>query len=205
MREGYGTGKPMNVYRGDTAEARRLQRRTRLIEAARRVFSERGFHNATVRVVCEAAELTERYFYESFPNSEALFIAMHKDTSERILREIARAGGACGGSPEERLRAMLTAYYEDILRDPGSAQLFAVDAAYISPTAREVCATWRQAYGLLLAQALGAGGAGNPIVRHAVIRALLGIGVDWMEGGFAISTHEIVAAAMQVAKVLRDA
>jgi hypothetical protein len=29
--------------------------------------------------------------------------------------------------------------------------------------------------------------------------------VDWMDGSFAISTEEVVGAAMQVAKVLREA
>lgn len=34
-----------------------------------------GYRNATVKAVCEAAGLTERYFYESFSNSEELLVA----------------------------------------------------------------------------------------------------------------------------------
>jgi AcrR family transcriptional regulator len=61
--------------RGVPLDARRAQRREALIRAAIEVYGARGFRNATVKAVCEAAGLTERYFYESFANGEALLVA----------------------------------------------------------------------------------------------------------------------------------
>lgn len=66
---------PARRYRGADADERRAQRRDQLIAAAVQVYGERGYQNATVKAVCEAAGLTERYFYESFANSEALLLA----------------------------------------------------------------------------------------------------------------------------------
>lgn len=45
-------------YRGQSQEQRRAERRQRLIAAAIDVYGERGYHNATVKAVCEAAGLT---------------------------------------------------------------------------------------------------------------------------------------------------
>ncbi len=62
-------------YRGVSEEVRRTERRQRFIEAGLEVFAERGYHSSTVRSICANAGLTERYFYESFSNSEDLLTA----------------------------------------------------------------------------------------------------------------------------------
>ena len=79
-------------YRGQSQEQRRAERRARLIEGAIAVYGERGYHQATVKAVCEAAGLTERYFYESFANSEALLIDSYNTVTYGVLGEILRAG-----------------------------------------------------------------------------------------------------------------
>ena len=194
------------AYGGATAEARRLERRDRLLDAAKEVFGVSGYHNATVRMICEKAGLTERYFYESFSNSEALFIAMHKRTSERIITRLRGASKEGLQSETDRVWTMLAAYYGDIRRDPVSARLFAVDAGSISPMANEVCAVWRASFGQLLCDARGGGSqARDIIVRAGVVRGLLGIGVDWMEGGFAVPEAEVIAAGVQLATAISQA
>jgi len=73
-------------YRGQSQEQRRAERRGRLIAGAIAVYGERGYHQATVKAVCEAAGLTERYFYESFANSEALLIDSYNAVAFAVLR-----------------------------------------------------------------------------------------------------------------------
>lgn len=189
-------------YRGDTAEVRRLERRTKLLDAAKQVFGERGFHGTTVKAICEAAGLTERYFYESFSGNEALFIAMHKRTSDTIITTISNA--IVENDPKERrLNAAIEAYFSFIRSDPVSARLFAIDAGFISPAAKEVCTSWRFWFGHLLVRALSkAPQDSSAILRSGIIRALLGIGVDWMEGGFSEPQEAIVDAGVRVARIL---
>ncbi|MFK0382348.1 TetR/AcrR family transcriptional regulator [Agrobacterium sp. NPDC090273] len=188
-------------YRGDSAEARRLERRTKLLDAAKRLFGQRGFHSTTVKAICEEAGLTERYFYESFPGNEALFIAMHKRTSDRIISTLSEA---LDGS-RNPLRAVIEAYFQDIMNDPVSAKLFAVDAGFISRSASEVCASWRTSFGQILVRATGGSLSDtSPILRSGIVRALLGLGVDWMDGGFADPRDEIVEAGLRIAQILEQ-
>ena len=63
------------VYGGQTAEQRHTERRKQLIEAALRIWSEEGWTAVTMRRVCSVARLTDRYFYESFADREALLAA----------------------------------------------------------------------------------------------------------------------------------
>src|SRR5882757_8998724 len=93
---------PDRRYRGSSAEERRAQRREQFLRAAVRVYGEEGYRRATVRAVCEAAGLTERYFYESFANSEALLVASFEAVNRVLFSEIKKAGGAADGGPIER-------------------------------------------------------------------------------------------------------
>nr|QDL89714.1 Rut operon repressor [Sym plasmid]QDL89727.1 Rut operon repressor [Sym plasmid] len=190
-------------YRGNSGEDRRLERRVRLIDAARNVFAAKGFHASTVKSLCEAAGLTERYFYESFHSTEALFIAMHKQTSEHILDVLAAAIDACRGDADQKVRALLRAYFLDIQADPASARLFAVEAGFISPAAKEVCASWRQSFGLTLERVWGVS-QHNSALRSAVVRSLLAMGADWMESGFSTPVEQLVDAGTSLALVLRQ-
>ena len=116
-------------YLGATAEERRLQRRETLMEAGCDIYAERGYRNATVKAICERAGLTERYFYESFPNNEALFLALFQKVTNRIQDEVRAAGEAVKGPPEDKARAMLRAYYHGLQIKPAPARVFVIEAA----------------------------------------------------------------------------
>ena len=60
MQQDVGTTRRIG---GKTVEERRLERWRRLIDAAVKVYGERGYRNSIVKAVCHAARLTERYFY----------------------------------------------------------------------------------------------------------------------------------------------
>ena len=52
------------------------QRRRQLIDAARRVFAERGFRGATTRQIAAAAGVTEALIFQHFPDKDALYAAI---------------------------------------------------------------------------------------------------------------------------------
>src|SRR5690242_16456799 len=131
---------PTRQYGGHSAEQRQLARRERLIEAAIRVYGEVGYRNATVKAVCEAADLTERYFYESFANSEELLIAAFDTVSHRVIACLDRIRKEHTGTVEERGHAVLRAYYQMLKDDPDSARLFVIEIARVGPAVDEVWA-----------------------------------------------------------------
>lgn len=52
------------------------ERRDRILDAALRVFAERGFHGATTRELAKAAGVSEALMFRHFPTKEDLYIAL---------------------------------------------------------------------------------------------------------------------------------
>lgn len=64
------------IYAGVDLKTRQAERKQRFIEAGIKIIGTTGYHSATLRALCREAGLTERYFYESFDNTETLFLAI---------------------------------------------------------------------------------------------------------------------------------
>jgi len=193
-------------YRGSSAEDRRLSRRERLLDAALRVYGTRGYHSTTVKAVCDAAGLTERYFYESFPNSEALFLALYRDVISQALERIRIAGESAGKDPAAQARAMLAAYYANLPDKPACSRVYVVEAFNVSPAARELWKFWRESLGDLFARAWSRRGGGpqpSPELRRAVAGAIIYIAIDWIEDGFSRPVQSVIETGMQISSVLQ--
>lgn len=191
---------PARRYRGASAEARRGKRREQLIVAAIQVYGERGYRNSTVKAVCEAAGLTERYFYESFTNSEALLVASYSAVTRRLLKALAEAGTGPGG-PAERVRAVLVRYLEALRREPRSARLFLVEIAGVSPDLDRVFGASLEEFGRLLEDVLGAEGR-NPLLRTATVGGVIHLALHWVAGDFAEPLDAVAAAALPLCLLL---
>lgn len=81
--------------------ARRAATRERLVEAAVRVFAEKGVEGASVEEICEAAGFTRGAFYSNFDNKDALGAAVlehyaHLQTAalERTVASLPHRPGA---------------------------------------------------------------------------------------------------------------
>ncbi|WP_312839524.1 TetR/AcrR family transcriptional regulator [Pantoea piersonii] len=194
----------MKNYQGSSGEARTAARRGKLLKAAAGVFAARGFHGASVRSICEAAGLTERYFYESFENTEALFLALHQDTSERIVREMREA--VKNVPAQSGHQTQLETFFDFFSREPAAARLFAVEAAYISQSACDVCRAWRRTIrGLLWEQCAEQNNAVEALVSEAIIKGLLSIAVEWMDNDFLQRREDIIAAGMSLLRLQNPA
>jgi len=78
-----------------TREEKKAQTRERLIEAAARVFAEKGFATTSLDEVADAAGLTKGAVYSNFENKEDLVVAVlraHQDRQSGI-KDIATAAG----------------------------------------------------------------------------------------------------------------
>jgi AcrR family transcriptional regulator len=195
-------------YRGHSAEERRLARRERLIEAAIRVYGKAGYRNATVKAVCEAAELTERYFYESFASSEALLIAAFETVSHRLIDCLDRIRAEHTGTADERCHAVLRAYFRALKNDPVGAQLFVLEIARVGPAVDEVGATLLREFGELLSRTLRPNASAKQkrgeLVRAGVVGAVLEIAKVWIRSGYAKSTDAVATDALKICRVLSE-
>ncbi|MFY0523420.1 TetR/AcrR family transcriptional regulator [Archangium gephyra] len=194
-------------YRGSSAEERRAQRREQFLRAAIQVYGEQGYRNATVKAVCEAAGLTERYFYESFSNSEELLVASFQAVMHFLLGELEKAVAGAPDGPIERARAMLSAYYEALKAHPQSARVFLVEISGVSPAVDQALEASLRALGDLLARTIDPQGesraAAEPLLRAGVMGGVIHIALSWIASGYSQPIHEVVDAAMRLCLVLR--
>jgi len=95
-----------------TQAERKHQTRERLLDAAMEVFSQRGFHPASLDDVADAAGFTKGAIYAHFANKEALFLAVFDRQLARETRQwesIATYGpGGSEAVPEGRFVQLLS-------------------------------------------------------------------------------------------------
>jgi len=68
-------------------------KRQRILDAAMRIFSERGFHHATVSEVAQAAHVGKGTLYLYFHSKEALLVALFDELADRLLATLDRVLG----------------------------------------------------------------------------------------------------------------
>jgi len=130
------------TFRGQTTQERRADRRARLLEAALDLIGTEGWPAATMTAICARAGLTERYFYESFKDRDALYLQLVDDlaaeTQGAVIGALERTAEA---EPLVRLRATVRALLGVMLDDPRKgrvALLEGLGSAALQERRREV-------------------------------------------------------------------
>ncbi|RHW24648.1 TetR/AcrR family transcriptional regulator [Nocardioides immobilis] len=195
-------------YGGKSAEQRRAERRAQLVEAALEIWQEQGWAAVTMRGVCAQAGLTDRYFYESFTDRDALlgtvWDQMRDETLDMLTSVIASASdeGAL-----DQLRAVLDAVVHHIADEPARAQIIFGDHAGSAVLEQRRRDTVQMATDLMI-------GLARPFLREGVdeqalrINTLLGIGgfielmLAWRSGLVESTTDEVVAHLADVGAAL---
>jgi AcrR family transcriptional regulator len=93
---------------GETLTRREKQQRTRkaLLEAAAKLFCQRGLEGASVDEVAQAAGYTKGAFYANFKSKEELFLVM---LDEHFAQELERLDRALAGTQERQEEARAAA------------------------------------------------------------------------------------------------
>ncbi len=81
--------------------------RTRILNAAGPVFAEKGFSDATVRDICQAANVNVASVNYHFGDKEQLYIATVTQARELRVRQVQFPVWSAETSPEEKLRDYL--------------------------------------------------------------------------------------------------
>jgi AcrR family transcriptional regulator len=95
-------------------ELRTNLRRTQILEAATRVFAEKGYHRATTKDIARVAEMAEGTIYLYFKNKSELLIALLEHLDQETTQSADLAAGL-----ELSPRALLTRRLEDDLAQLG--------------------------------------------------------------------------------------
>ncbi|HEY1630404.1 MAG TPA: TetR/AcrR family transcriptional regulator [Rhizomicrobium sp.] len=178
-------------YGGQSFEDRAAERRERLVRATAIVAGRFGLEGTSVAAICAEAGLTQRYFYEAFPNREAIFIEAYRAVRDELL---ARIGDHAGTA--DPTRAALFAFYTALAANPGMARVFLVDLDDHGPAMKAV--SRQGAEGLIKTFGLR---AREPLVLAGMLGAIVDIAKRWIESGFAEKAQKVVEIALAFTKV----
>jgi AcrR family transcriptional regulator len=112
-----------------TRKEKQADTRSRLIQAAGKVFARRGLHQASIDEVAEQAGFTKGAFYANFASKEELFLAMLDERFAARLEELERAT-ATDETPEQQARQAGADFSRAIAADPEWERLFFEFAAH---------------------------------------------------------------------------
>jgi AcrR family transcriptional regulator len=186
-------------YGGVLPEERQRLRRAKLIEGALEVFGTKGFHATTVREVCVAAHLTERYFYESFKTLPQLFLATYAELRQQLMDRTLAALSQAPPTPLGMLEPAMRVFLEFIRDDPRRGRIMLVDslgvsdevAAMSGATARDYSTMMRQHLHLLVPK-----DRREAVSLDLLADGMIGLNVllaaRWMQDGFAQPIDRVV-------------
>ena len=86
----------------------RAEREAQMVDAAVRIFGERGFHAPSMDEIAEASGITKPMLYAYFDSKEGLFLACVERGSRELRAEVRQAALAAA-TPQEALYAGLVA------------------------------------------------------------------------------------------------
>ncbi|MDR7275343.1 TetR/AcrR family transcriptional regulator [Catenuloplanes atrovinosus] len=110
---------------GPSAATRPRNRKQLIVEAAGQVFTERGYHAASMEEIAGAVGITAAALYRHFPNKYALFAACADGMVDRL------AAAVDGAPPDAPLRDLLTAIVAVTVAHRASGGLYRWEARYL--------------------------------------------------------------------------
>lgn len=193
-------------YRGLSQEERCAERRQRLIAAAIEVYGGQGYRQSPVKAVCAAAGLTERYFYESFGNSEELLLAAYGSAIEVLVADMAQAAQGAGNDRTRRAYAMLHAYFSALKRSPPAARLILVEIRGVSAAATDAYTDTLRGVARMVGDIFSADGEKvHDLFALGVVGGISLIALQWIQQGYAPSIEELIGIALQLGGKWLDA
>jgi AcrR family transcriptional regulator len=121
-------------YRGVAAPERLARRRAQLLEATLDLWGDPERPRVTMTGVCQRAQLTERYFYESFGHLDDALAAVLEQIADEIERTTVAALATAGGDPTDRVRASISAFVRILTDDPRKGRAAIVESAHVAAT-----------------------------------------------------------------------
>jgi AcrR family transcriptional regulator len=200
------------AYAGVPAEQRRAQRRAALVAAGLDIVGTQGSARLTVAGLCARAGLNERYFYESFANTDEVLGAVLDDVLAELTTVIVAAVAAAPQDTRAKARAAISAAVELLTDDSRKTRVvFAEPLAAPALLARraEVARAFvalivgqaQEFYGAETALRVGSWG---DFAAAYVLGGLAETLTAWVRGDLAMSRDELIDRATELFVVVGE-
>lgn len=125
------------AYRSsDKTRQKKDAKRTAMMQAAVKVFAEKGYYAATVRDVVAEANVAIGTFYFYFPDKETLFLYLYEETADFLLQTLQQAINQQKGLARQ-IAGGIQGYVNLALYEPAIIQLLLVGGVGALPSLRE--------------------------------------------------------------------
>ena len=113
------------VSPADPADRAKQERRRQILSAAKAVFSEAGYHGASIHAIIERAQIARGTFYLYFESKAAVFDSILDQAMAELRARMHRieVGDPAAPPPQVQLRAQVVATLEYIVNDRPLATL----------------------------------------------------------------------------------
>lgn len=157
--------------------ARRLHaaaRRAQLLEVARGVFAEEGYHGAGMEEIASRAGVTKPVLYQHFEGKKELYLALLDQDMTALLTEIAQAI-AEAPSNRERIERGTAAYFDFIEANDGAFRLLFRETMGADPDFRATIERFRDAVTSRIAQIIADEAGLADAEAELLARAMMGM------------------------------
>ncbi len=113
----------VKLYCGRAHLADAMQTPDKIIQAALKLFSERGFYGASMDHIAREVGVTKQALIHHFGSKEKLYGAVLEDISGRLLADIAASPGASDGADAGAFVAAVLRIFERTQAYPADTQL----------------------------------------------------------------------------------
>jgi AcrR family transcriptional regulator len=117
---------------GGRREQRKAENRKKLLEAARKVFAEKGYGEATARDIVRQTDLASGTFYNYFDDKQDAFMALLDEMSEKGRALVRAQRQDTKLSLEERVSNAYRAYFEWAVEENDLFDVFRRNAGVIA-------------------------------------------------------------------------
>ena len=121
-------------YKGASKLERQTERHEQLIAAGIAVIGSEGYQATKVKQVCQQAGLTERYFYESFANKEALLCACYSAIIQRLKNNLITSISQQDTELTSAIKEALNEFFHYIEANRAAARLVMIEVLGVSDT-----------------------------------------------------------------------
>lgn len=101
-------------------------KRHRILRAAIRIFSQRGFFNSKVSDIARAAGVADGTIYLYFKNKDDLLISLFEEKMGEVVAEV-REKVSLGDAPMDRLRIFIDNHMDLLVREAGLVEVIQVE------------------------------------------------------------------------------
>ncbi|WP_210649122.1 TetR/AcrR family transcriptional regulator [Nocardioides sp. SYSU D00065] len=192
------------TYGGESATDRLARRRRQLLAAGLELFGTAGYQSTTVRQICRAARVSDRYFYEQFDSTEDLLLAVYGECTARLEEAALAALGDRQGPVGELARHGLDAFLTVVESDPRLARVVWFEVLGVSPRVESTYLARMQSFGHLMLGVVAERAGDQALTQQA--RELLASAcagavsqsvVTWASAGFTPARAVVVDALAQ--------